>query len=66
MSASVKLEAGIKTNQQISILLPLVLWHCWFGTRKSVGPVKSGMLARLSVWREVQLLLLPPHHLLLH
>ena len=33
------------------ILLPLVLWHCWSGVRKSIQPVKKldEVVARLSV-----------------
>ena len=36
-----------------------VLWHCWFGVRKSIRPVKKfsdGVLAWLSVWGEVQMI----------
>ena len=40
-----------------------VLWHCWFGGRKSVRPVKNrvvgGVLAWLSVWSEVQTCISP-------
>jgi len=38
-------------------VLRSVLWRCWLGDRKGIRPVKklsSGMLAWLSVWREVQ------------
>jgi len=51
--------------------LPSVLWHCWFGVRKSIWPVKS---ADVVICLErgandlymVQLMPLPPYHLLLH
>ena len=35
-----------------------MLWHCWLGSRKGTRPVKQlsgGVLAWLSVWREVQI-----------
>jgi len=37
--------------------MPSVLWHCWFGIRKSTRPVKSlsdEVLVWLSAWRKVQ------------
>ena len=37
--------------------MPSVLWCCWLGGRKGTRPVKNlsgGVLARLSVWSEVQ------------
>jgi len=42
--------------------LPSVLWHCWFGGRKGIRPVKnfsSEVLAWLSVCREVQTFIWP-------
>jgi len=30
----------VLTNQQINILLPSVLWHCWLGIRKNIWSVK--------------------------
>ena len=36
---------------------PSVIWHCWLSGRKGIQPVKKqsgGVLAWLSVWREVQ------------
>jgi len=39
-----------------------VLWHCWLGGRKGIRPVKnlsSEVLARLSVWCEVQICIWP-------
>ena len=40
---------------------PSVLWHCWFGGRKGIRPVKKsgGVLAWLSVWSEVQTCIWP-------
>ena len=43
-------------------MLPSVLWRCWLGDRKSIRPVKKlsgGVLARLSVWSEVQTCIWP-------
>ena len=42
-------------------LMPSVLWHCWFGSRKGIRPVKNcgGVLAWLSVWSKVQTCLWP-------
>ena len=56
-------------------VLPSVLWHCWLGIRKSIQSVKklsAAVLAWSSVWSEVQMMVkhmvqlmpLPPHHLL--
>ena len=44
-----------------SLLIPSVLWHCWLGSRKGIRPVKNsgGVLAWLSVWREVQTCIWP-------
>ena len=40
-------------------LVPSVLWCCWLGGKKGIGPIKAcEVLAWLSVWSEV-----PPHHL---
>ena len=39
--------------------LPLVLWYCWLGVRKSIWPAKNlsfEVLACLSVWSEVQII----------
>jgi len=56
-------------------LLPSVLWHCWLGVRKSIWPVKIEWRgADVVVCLErgandlhvIQLMPLPPHHLLLH
>ena len=42
------------------INLPSVLWCCWLGGRKGIRPVVgSGVLAWLSVWREVQTCIWP-------
>ena len=40
----------------VSLIMPLVLWHCWLGGRKGIRPVKksAGVLAWLSVWSKVQ------------
>jgi len=54
--------------------MPSVLGHCWLGVRKSIRPVKTSdeVLAWLTVWSEVQMILHGPadatatHHLLLH
>ena len=54
--------------------VPSVLWRCWFGVRKSNRPVKSWVIRCLRGYLEqgandlhmVQLMPLPPHHLLLH
>jgi len=55
--------------------LPLVLWHCWLGIRKSIWPVKIELWGASMViclqWgvdnlHMVQLMPLPPHHLLLY
>jgi len=32
-----------------------VLWHCWFGIRKSIRPVKIWVMRWLSVWSKVQI-----------
>ena len=46
-----------------TVQMPLVLWHCWLGSRKGIWPVKKlercGVLAWLSVWSEVQICLWP-------
>ena len=45
-----------------TVLMPPVLWRCWFGGRKGIRPVKkqSGrVLAWLSVWSEVQTCIWP-------
>ena len=31
-------------NRSSKTVFPLVLWHCWFGDRKGIRPVKSCML----------------------
>ena len=39
-----------------------VLWHCWFGGRKGIQPVKKlsgGVLVWLSAWSEVQTCICP-------
>ena len=39
-----------------------VLWRCWLGDRKGIRPVKKqsgGVLARLSVWSDVQTCIWP-------
>jgi len=43
--------------------VPLVLWHCWLGVRKSIRPVKIewwdvGLLVWLFVWSKVQIVCL--------
>ena len=41
---------------------PSMLWRCWLGGRKGIRPVKNlsgGVLARLSVWSEVQTCMWP-------
>jgi len=38
-----------------SALLLSVLRRCWLGGRKGIRPVKTGLLAWLSVWSEVHL-----------
>jgi len=62
-------------KQQINIQLPSVLWHCWFGGRKSIQPITTkwrgaGVVICLQQGADdlhtVQLMPLPPHHLLLH
>jgi len=56
------------------IILPTVLWHCWLGGRKGIRPVKAewwgtGVVICLDRGADglhmVQLMPLPPHHLLL-
>jgi len=46
-----------------SWLVPSVLWRCWLGGRKGIRPVKKlksgGVLARLSVWSEMQTCIWP-------
>jgi len=45
-----------------SVLLPSVLWRCWFGGRKGIRPVKNlrgGVLAWLSVSSKVQTCIWP-------
>ena len=59
-----------------SFILPSVFWHCWLGVRKSIQPVKFSdeVLVWLVICLEwgtndlhmVQLMPLPPRHLLLH
>ena len=61
--------------QSISIsALPLVLWHCWLGGRKGIRHIKTewwgtGVVIYLEQGENdlhmVQLMPLPPHHLLL-
>ena len=55
--------------------LSSVLWHCWFGVRKSIRPVKmkwwgAGVVIHLDECANdlhmVKLMRLPPHYLLLH
>ena len=50
---------GVKTIITCKIPLPIfpsVLWHCWFGNRKGIRPVKSWAL----VWLELCLQSIPP------
>jgi len=59
-----------------TVRVPSVLWHCWLGVRKSIRPAKNlsdEVLARLSLWIEVQMIsiciqLMPlsPYVILLH
>ena len=46
-----------------SVNMPSVLWHCWFGGRKGIRPVKNWaggvVLAWLSVWSEVHTCIWP-------
>ena len=58
--------------------MPSVLWHCWFGIRKSIQPVKNWVLrcwcgylcgarCRLFAYGPADATAIPkPHHLLLH
>jgi len=42
-----------------TVVMPSVLWHCWFGVRKSIWPVRNlsdEVLAWLSVWNEVRVI----------
>ena len=52
---------GLTLKDYRDRLNPLVLWHCWLGGRKGIRPVKNcgGVLAWLSVWREVQTCIWP-------
>jgi len=45
----------------LSYIMPSVLWCCWLGGRKGIQLVKncSGVLARSSVWSEVQTCIWP-------
>ena len=64
-----KISASLRLSQK-----PSVLWHCWLGVRKGIRPVKTWLMR---CWRGyllqqsanslhmVQLMPLPPHHLLL-
>ena len=57
-----------------AVRLPSVVWHCWLGVKKSIRPVKiewwgTGMVICLECGANdlhmIQLMALPPHHLLL-
>ena len=59
----------------VAVFLPSVLWHCWLGIRKSIRPVKNWVMrcwrgylsgVRSNALHVVQLMPLPPHHLMLH
>jgi len=58
-----------------AVMMPSVLWRCWLGVRKSIRPIKNWVMrcshdclsgARCKWLHMVQLMPLPPRHLLLH